>query len=106
MRADYLLPPRTGPLKMTMKDICPQTYPNTNQGVDVCDNCFQGWEGQMSDNTWCLGIRVCKDKISCRPQQLNGGCIETALDSNLIGLHSPHTSAATAEHEVGETRRG
>ena len=38
--------------------------------------------GQMPDHRWCLGKRrVCGDKISCPPRQLNGGCIETALDS-------------------------
>ena len=30
----------------------------------------------MSYHSWCLGIRVCRDKISCPPRQLNGGCIE------------------------------
>jgi len=45
----------------------------------------------MSDHTWCLGIRVCRDKISCPPPQLNGGCIETAVDNNLIGLHLPRS---------------
>ena len=35
----------------------------------------------MSDHTWCLCIRrVCKERISCLP-------LQTALDSNLIGLH-------------------
>jgi len=49
-----------------------------------------------------VGIqRVCGDKISCPPRQLNGGCIETALDSNLIGLHLPCT--ATAEREARGT---
>ena len=39
----------------------------------------------MPDHRWCLGKRrVCGDKISCPPRQLNGGCIEIALDSNLI----------------------
>ena len=26
------------------------------------------------------------------PWQLNGGCIETAVDSNLVGLHLPRTA--------------
>ena len=40
-----------------------------------------------------LGIRVCGDKnvISCHLQQPIGGCKETAVDSNLIGLHLPRT---------------
>jgi len=50
----------------------------------------------MSDHTWCLGIRMCRDKISCPPPQLNGGCIETAVDNNLIGLHLPRTVTAWA----------
>jgi len=58
----------------------------------------------MSDHTWCLGIRVCGDKTSCPPRQLNGGCIETAPDSSLICLHLPRT--ATAEREALDTRRG
>jgi len=41
----------------------------------------------MSHHTWCLGIRVCGNKISCPPrQQLNGGCIET--------VHLPRTATA------------
>jgi len=32
--------------------------------------------GQMSDTRWCLGIRMCGDKISCPLRQLNGGSIE------------------------------
>ena len=32
--------------------------------------------GQMSDHTWCLGICVCGDKISCSSRQLNGECLE------------------------------
>ena len=27
----------------------------------------------MSDHTCCLGIHMCRDKISCPRQQLNGG---------------------------------
>jgi len=30
----------------------------------------------------CLGIHVCADKISCLPWEINGGCIEIAVDSN------------------------
>ena len=38
--------------------------------------------------------------ISCPAQQRDGGCIETALDSNLtrLSLHLPHT--ATAERHA------
>ena len=40
-----------------------RTYPNANQGLDVCNNCFRGRGqlsgGQMSDHTWCLGIGLC-----------------------------------------------
>ena len=43
------------------------------------------------------------NKISSPPQELNGGCIETALHSHLIGLHLLRTS--TAEHEARITRR-
>ena len=47
-----------------------------------------GVGGQMSDHTWCLGIRrVCGDKTSCPPRQLNGGCMETAPGSILKRLH-------------------
>jgi len=42
-------------------------------------------------------------KISCTLRQLNDECIETALDSNVIGLHFPRT--ATAERESRDTRR-
>jgi len=58
-------------------------------------------EGHVSGGGKCqithgLGIRVCGDKISCPPRQLNGGCIETAPDSNLIGLHLPRTATGVA----------
>jgi len=63
--------------------------------------------GQMLDRTWCLGIRLCGDKMGCPLRQLNGGCIETAVDSRLtrlIGLHLPRT--ATAERKARHTMGG
>jgi len=60
----------------------------------------------MSDHTWCLGMRVCEDKIRCHPRQLNGGCIEIAPDSHLVGLHLFLPRTATAECEARDTRRG
>jgi len=65
--------------KITIVDICPPYLPNTNQGVVSMITVFGGWAGvvgQMSDHRLCLGIRVCRDKISCPPQQFNGGCVE------------------------------
>ena len=47
---------------------------------------------------------MCGDKIRCPQWQLNPDCIETALDSNLIGLHLLHT--ATAEHKAQDTASG
>jgi len=61
--------------------------------------------GQMSDHRWCLGIRVCGAKISCPPWQLNGGCADTAPDSNLIGLHLPPTATGRPSAKR-DTRRG
>jgi len=59
----------------------------------------------VSDHRRCLGIqRVCGDKISCPSRQLDGGYIETAMDSNLIGLHLPRT--ATAERKARYTMMG
>ena len=62
--------------------------------------------GQMSNHTWCLGIRrVCGDTVvCCPPRQLNGGYIETAVHSNLIGLHLPCT--ATSVRKARDTMRG
>jgi len=55
------------------------TYPDANQGVVSAITVFKGghrWGGQMSDHTWCLGICVCGEKISCPPRQINGRYIE------------------------------
>ena len=46
--------------------------------------------GQMSDHTAYDECVRRQDKLSYT-RQLNGGCTETAMDSNLIGLHLPRT---------------
>ena len=98
----FVSSPDTCPLNITVMDICPQHKTSEYMSAMVV---LGGWAGvgvgQMSDHTWCLGICMCRDKISCRRRQLNGGCIETALDR---GLHLPHTT--TAEHEIQGGRRG
>jgi len=45
----------------------------------------EGWGTNVTSHV--VFRQVYEDKISCLPRQLNGGGIETALDSNLIGLH-------------------
>ena len=57
-----------------------QSTEGTKPGSSIHDKCFWGRgqvsAGQMSEHTWYLGIRVCRDTISCPPRQLNCGCIE------------------------------
>jgi len=86
MRAGHLSPPRTHVPRTSARR-------NTNQEVNVLDDCYRG-KGRCrgtnvrSHMVSTLGIRrVCGDKTSCPPRQLNGGCIETAPDSSLKRLH-------------------
>jgi len=53
-----------------------------------------GVGGQMSDDTWYLGQRYCP------PRQLNGGCREAVMDSNLIGLLVQRIAMAEPVNEL------
>ena len=46
----------------------------------------------MSDHSWCLGIRVCGDKINCPQQQTNGGCIQIAPERKGSKAIGPSTA--------------
>jgi len=48
----------------------------------------------MSDDTWYLGQRYCP------PRQLNGGCREAVMDSNLIGLLVQRIATAEPVNEL------
>ena len=52
----------------------------------------------MLDHTWCLGIRLCGDKMGCPLRQLNGGCIESAVNGE-----SPDRPTLTA-HSHGRAQ--
>ena len=81
MRARHLPPPLTHvPRKSPSQTSAHCTYPNTEEGVVSMITVYrergQVSGGQMSDHTWCLGICMCGDKISCSSRQLNGECLE------------------------------
>ena len=87
-RPGHLSRLRTRPPKITVVDICHRTYPNTNQGVGVRDNCFR-------ERGRCRGTKC---------QITRGVSAYVYAETALIGLHLPR--AATAEREVRHTVRG
>jgi len=103
------------PRKSPSRTSAHPTFLNTNQGVvsaitvfGVRGRCRGG--GQMSDNRCCLGMRACRDKISCPVWQLSGGCIQcrgmgTAPDSKLTGLHLPPTATGRQSGKQDTRRR-